>query len=269
MITVIDKTRKDKCLNKDVFRDDGALAKECDSTVRYTGIVLIVTINYDNTHFGAGSWKEVDYRIHVKALPLSQAEIERVSLTGRKDSKVRYEARGGILIMVQQEGKLGRYNFQAMLLNLTAGLGLLAVAKVVTLFVAKTICPLLTDDHRYKSLIVQESPDFNEEAEGGASIHDKEANLLDNHKDAEGGREMKSMEVADLRKRIDKLERTQFGQSLGAGLPPRMDSSSPRTGSSALLGPGALSGNTSPGGLARSSKKGSSPHCNHRRPRKK
>lgn len=169
----------------------------CKETVRTSGIVLMLIITYENTElkhcFSSGKpcWNEVDYYVSVKAIPLSQAEIERASLTSADpdDRQAKYEGRHGVLLLIQQDGKLGRFSFMALLLNFTAGLTLVLIANSITLVIAKNICPLITKDRRYRDLIIQESPDFNEEQEGGETYQEME--------DGKGGGGGKKGELPD------------------------------------------------------------------------
>eukprot|EP00756_Hemistasia_phaeocysticola_P054780 Hpha_TRINITY_DN30691_c0_g1::TRINITY_DN30691_c0_g1_i1::g.18335::m.18335 len=141
---------------------NGTWQSECGETIRYSGIVLVVDVHYDNSDgLDAG---DVAYTIRVRALSLSEAEFERAGISWGS-GRYLYEGRRGVLVMVQQGGTLMVFSFKALLINVTAGLGLLAAAKVITVFMAKKICPQITGDKRYRELIVHESEDMNEEAE--------------------------------------------------------------------------------------------------------
>eukprot|EP01062_Namystynia_karyoxenos_P056713 TRINITY_DN4762_c0_g1_i1.p1 TRINITY_DN4762_c0_g1~~TRINITY_DN4762_c0_g1_i1.p1 ORF type:complete len:613 (+),score=175.08 TRINITY_DN4762_c0_g1_i1:93-1841(+) len=152
---------------------------DCGPTIRNDGLVLVVTIHYDNTQDDPDTLDNPSYEITVNALSRTEAKIERVGFVEKdkatgKDS-VQYEKRQGILIMVQQTGRIGTFSFKAMLINLTAGLGLLAVSNTVTVLLAKMVCPKITGDTRYYDLLVQESPDFNEDAEASYKVVAKQS----------------------------------------------------------------------------------------------
>jgi len=59
----------------------------------------------------------------------------------RYDSSRNNYNQHGIRILVTQSGRVGVFNFQALLINLTVSLGLLSVALVITDFVAFSCCP--------------------------------------------------------------------------------------------------------------------------------
>eukprot|EP01062_Namystynia_karyoxenos_P050374 TRINITY_DN3911_c0_g1_i1.p1 TRINITY_DN3911_c0_g1~~TRINITY_DN3911_c0_g1_i1.p1 ORF type:complete len:675 (+),score=227.65 TRINITY_DN3911_c0_g1_i1:76-2025(+) len=151
---------------------------DCGSTVRYDGLVVLITINYDNTLDDPDSLDQPSYEITVNALSRTEAEIERVGFVAKLPNGtdvVQYEKRQGILLMVQQTGRLGTFSFKATLINLTAALTLLAVANTITVFIAKFVCPRITGDKRYYDLLIQESPDFNEEAVACGEVKAKQS----------------------------------------------------------------------------------------------
>eukprot|EP01065_Artemidia_motanka_P006509 TRINITY_DN13202_c0_g1_i2.p1 TRINITY_DN13202_c0_g1~~TRINITY_DN13202_c0_g1_i2.p1 ORF type:complete len:500 (+),score=152.92 TRINITY_DN13202_c0_g1_i2:58-1557(+) len=160
-------SQRDGCRGKDLrqmndsklFNTDagGVRTSVCGESVRMSGVVMIIQIEYDNTNSGGfDALHDVEYTMRVRALGLSEAEFEQVSLSS--GGGYLYEGRRGVLLIVQQGGKLGVFSFKALLINLTAGLGLLAAAKVITVLVAKFVCPRMTGDRRVGERALHSAP---------------------------------------------------------------------------------------------------------------
>jgi hypothetical protein len=60
---------------------------------------------------------------------------------------------------VVQQGNIGAFDFQTMIVNLTAALGLLSVAALLTDFLMSSVCPLR---HVYKQYKVRTTVDFSD-----------------------------------------------------------------------------------------------------------
>ena len=124
------------------------------ATLRYDGMILHVVIDYDNTE---GSTDDVEYVVTVTAL--TQSDPKYTALSQVDDTHYANDNRHGLHIIVVQTGKLGQFSFAALVISMTAGLGLLAVANTITDLLAKHAMPLKEE---YKKLIFEYSVDFSE-----------------------------------------------------------------------------------------------------------
>eukprot|EP01062_Namystynia_karyoxenos_P070725 TRINITY_DN66096_c0_g1_i1.p1 TRINITY_DN66096_c0_g1~~TRINITY_DN66096_c0_g1_i1.p1 ORF type:complete len:635 (+),score=168.57 TRINITY_DN66096_c0_g1_i1:91-1905(+) len=146
---------------------------ECGPSVRHDGIVLLLTLDYDNTYDVPSSLDDPEYSVTVHALPRSGASIERVDFQRTQvgsNGTIQFEVRRGLHIIAVQTGRIGSPSFKAALINLTAALGLLAVSHTLTWLALQWVCPLYTGDTRYADTVVQPSPDFNTDAQQRAAV---------------------------------------------------------------------------------------------------
>eukprot|EP01061_Rhynchopus_euleeides_P022155 TRINITY_DN3607_c0_g1_i1.p1 TRINITY_DN3607_c0_g1~~TRINITY_DN3607_c0_g1_i1.p1 ORF type:complete len:442 (+),score=180.26 TRINITY_DN3607_c0_g1_i1:79-1326(+) len=139
------------------------------STLRYDGMILHILIEYDNTE--GSDTDEVEYTVSVTAL--TQADPKYESLSQIDDKQFTLDNRHGLHIIVVQTGKLGQFSFAALVISMTAGLGLLAVANTITDLLAKYAMPLREE---YKKLIFEYSQDFSDFKKARA-LQKKKGNL--------------------------------------------------------------------------------------------
>ena len=127
----------------------GTLASQ---TYRYAGLILVVDIQYTNFYLAGGGIvigsatlnpDTVAFAYKVKVVANQDFKTEQVMTPSidRYDSSRNNYNQHGIRILVTQSGRVGVFNFQALLINLTVSLGLLSVALVITDFVAFSCCP--------------------------------------------------------------------------------------------------------------------------------
>jgi hypothetical protein len=136
----------------------GSLALE---TRRYAGLVMIIDIQYTNFYlpgggikFGSNSFREdkVVFAYRVSVVPEQDYKSELVITADENKyapTRTTYNQHG-MRIIVTQSGRIGLFNFQALLINLTVSLGLLSVAMIITDFIAFSICPARSIYQQYR-----------------------------------------------------------------------------------------------------------------------
>lgn len=101
------------------------------------------------------------YTYRVSAIPDAEFKSEQpLPASGSIEEKRTVLNRHGIRIVVTQTGKIGKFEFQAMLLALVSSLGLLAVAKLVVDMVAVNCMPDRKLYAQYKVQQVRAQPDI-------------------------------------------------------------------------------------------------------------
>eukprot|EP01008_Symbiontida_sp_HLA12_P000238 NODE_1235_length_637_cov_296.892996_g1225_i0.p1 GENE.NODE_1235_length_637_cov_296.892996_g1225_i0~~NODE_1235_length_637_cov_296.892996_g1225_i0.p1 ORF type:complete len:178 (+),score=16.83 NODE_1235_length_637_cov_296.892996_g1225_i0:53-535(+) len=128
-----------------------------DTTHRYDGGVMIISIYYDNT----GTWNQnnITYEIRVRLLP--NTDYKYVETRPINDANISnatvIENRHGILLVLVQTGKLGHFDFATLIVQLTAALGLLAVTNAVIDLLAMHV---LAQKEQYSEAMVQKVGNF-------------------------------------------------------------------------------------------------------------
>ena len=102
---------------------------EGDKTMRYSGIMLMFIISYDNT-YSTSSHRHPKYTIRINRI--NYADYKVVELIDYNDTIKLYRERYGISINFIQTGTIGKFNFQASLVTCVSSIGLLSLT---TLFV--------------------------------------------------------------------------------------------------------------------------------------
>ena len=130
---------------------DPALANE---TLRYSGLVLLVNIDYSNRFVDTGSWNtsEVRYTYRVSTVRNSEFKVQG-AVTANNDvpsAERQIYDRHGVRIVVSFTAAVGGFDLQTLLVNLTVSLGLLSVVILVVDFAALTCCPLKRVYRSYK-----------------------------------------------------------------------------------------------------------------------
>ncbi|KAL6072949.1 Purinergic receptor [Balamuthia mandrillaris] len=122
---------------------------------RYDGIVLLVFITYSNTF--SFNTKSVHYEYSVHEVSSTKFKSVEPILTKNITTRQTWNRHGIRLIFIQQ-GRLGKFDFQTLLLSLVSGLGLLAVATFIVDTCALRLMPSTKKIyHRYKYL---ETPEY-------------------------------------------------------------------------------------------------------------
>eukprot|EP00667_Euglena_gracilis_P003636 EG_transcript_3647 len=103
--------------------------KDGANSLRYDGIMLIVSIEYDNTR--TFSQKDVEFVMEVRKLPNTEYKTE-YSITNQTDpSRVVEVSMHGVLIVVVQTGRIGQLDVTETIVQLTAALALLALSSKI------------------------------------------------------------------------------------------------------------------------------------------
>lgn len=70
----------------------------------------------------------------------------------------RFVHRNGVLIYVQQTGKIGTFNLVTFLVHLNVTVGLLAFVNFICMQLVLKLFPKVFNDHRYRDLVVEKGP---------------------------------------------------------------------------------------------------------------
>eukprot|EP01059_Diplonema_ambulator_P008503 TRINITY_DN1813_c0_g1_i2.p1 TRINITY_DN1813_c0_g1~~TRINITY_DN1813_c0_g1_i2.p1 ORF type:complete len:420 (+),score=117.93 TRINITY_DN1813_c0_g1_i2:75-1334(+) len=127
-----------------------------EATLRHDGVVLHIVLDYDNTR--GTDTDEVDYTMKMTAVLTSDPKYVTLEPTTVPGKMLKVD-RHGIHVIIVQTGKLGKFSFARLIISLTAGLGLLAVATVITDLLAKHVMPLKEE---YKKMIFEYSEDYSD-----------------------------------------------------------------------------------------------------------
>jgi hypothetical protein len=121
-----------------------------EQTLRDSGLVLLLQIQYDN--FFSFNSSNVQYTYDVDTVPNTEYKsIQTVTFNNTIPYAIRRQYnRHGIRIIITQSGRVGAFDFQTLLINLTVSLGLLSVAVLVTDFVSTSLCPQRAVYRQYK-----------------------------------------------------------------------------------------------------------------------
>jgi len=160
----------------EVASTDGAASLNT-STHRYAGIVVVVNLIYTNYALptdlaprGTRSLSDqvVEYYYTVNVIPdQSFKAVTTTTPDGVVPATVRttYDSHG-VRIVVIQQGSIGVYAFQTLLVNMTAALGLLSVAVMITDFLMTSCCPLRAVYRQYKERRTVDFSDLRDALEG-------------------------------------------------------------------------------------------------------
>jgi hypothetical protein len=131
-----------------------------NETHRYAGVVVVLSIQYSNFMMGDGQVPGtgtlnnyyVKYFYSVSIIPDQQFKAvyaERAASQVPSTTRTVYD-KHGIRVVVVQQGNVGSFDFQVMIVNLTAALGLLSVAALLTDIAMTKFCPLRFVYKQYK-----------------------------------------------------------------------------------------------------------------------
>lgn len=112
-------------------------------TNRYAGVVLFFGIDYSGTYK-----KAVTYTYSVTQVPKVEYKVTRSTIVNF-DQRLITDAHG-VKIFFVFSGNICRFDFQTMLIQMVAGLGLLSVATVTTDFLMEYVMPLKRAYVKYK-----------------------------------------------------------------------------------------------------------------------
>ena len=129
-----------------------------NETKRYAGVVLLVSIEYDN--FFSYDPEDIRYTYAVSEVVNTEFKVQQVIPEPGDDNRTRTLLdRHGVRLLVQQTGTIGKFDFSTLLVQLVSSLGLLAVATAVVNAVAFNVLPM---KHIYKQYQEVTSVDFSD-----------------------------------------------------------------------------------------------------------
>ncbi|KAK5578955.1 hypothetical protein RB653_008630 [Dictyostelium firmibasis] len=98
------------------------------NSIRYDGVVALVFITYSNTFsYNTNNFK---YVYSIKKVEDTEYGVPEAVILDNTSSRMYYN-RHGIRLIFIQNGEIGSFNFQALLLTFVSGLGLLAISTIV------------------------------------------------------------------------------------------------------------------------------------------
>jgi hypothetical protein len=128
-----------------------------NTSMRYDGIVLIMVLTYENDYPPVIATGTVRYNIKVFRVRGAEFKYEYI-VPLAPDVRVLRNTHG-VRVIFLQKGKLGRFSFQVLLLQLVSALALLSIATTIVDLLALRLMP-----HKgyYKDLKFQVSRDFSD-----------------------------------------------------------------------------------------------------------
>jgi len=118
-------------------------AAEANETNRYAGLVLFFGIDYRGTYSNP-----VQYTYSVTQVPAVEYKVTRSTIVNFNSRLI--SDTHGVKIFFVFSGSICTFDFQTMLINMVAGLGLLSVATLTTDFLMEYLMPLKDAYIRYK-----------------------------------------------------------------------------------------------------------------------
>ncbi len=108
---------------------DGTSAVKASSTLRYSGVVIVVNVEYTNVYHWVGAGTPY-YTYRLTLLPGANAKTVDASYPSDRSRRTVLNQHG-IRLTVIETGRLGAFDTTQLLLRLTTSLSLLAVATVI------------------------------------------------------------------------------------------------------------------------------------------
>jgi hypothetical protein len=125
------------------------------SSWRYSGLVLLFQIFYSNVDSDTSTRTVYTYTVtQVKNIPYKGYENIYLNATSRL-----LRDRHGIKMVFVQDGSIGRFDFQTMLIQLVSALGLMSVATLVVDMLMLYLMPLRDFYNRYKYQVTEDFSD--------------------------------------------------------------------------------------------------------------
>jgi len=118
-------------------------ATEANETNRYAGLVLFFGIDYQGTYDNP-----VEYTYSITQVPAVEYKVTRSTMVNFNSRLI--TDTHGVKIFFVFSGSICRFDFQTMLINMVAGLGLLSVATLTTDFLMEYLMPLKEAYIKYK-----------------------------------------------------------------------------------------------------------------------
>eukprot|EP01135_Chromosphaera_perkinsii_P010745 Nk52_evm24s2209 gene=Nk52_evmTU24s2209 len=132
-----------------------------EKSMRYTGIIILLTIEYSNRI----SYDTNDIRYTITARHIKNTEYKAMEKlkSGTNSENIQEWDRHGIRILIKQRGEIGIFDFQALLLSLVAGSGLIALS---TLLIDILACSFMPEKEVYFRYKYKETVDFSDLRDG-------------------------------------------------------------------------------------------------------
>jgi len=129
-----------------------------NETLRYSGLVLILFVDYSNTF--TYNLSRYQYTARVEALSDAEFKVNQPIYTKTIENGRVLWNRHGIRIIVQQGGQIGQFDFMILFNNVVQGLALSTMATKVLDILATTILPQKKIVAAYKYTDVDLMPDL-------------------------------------------------------------------------------------------------------------
>eukprot|EP01097_Dermamoeba_algensis_P011778 TRINITY_DN9265_c0_g1_i1.p1 TRINITY_DN9265_c0_g1~~TRINITY_DN9265_c0_g1_i1.p1 ORF type:complete len:376 (-),score=56.37 TRINITY_DN9265_c0_g1_i1:108-1235(-) len=110
-----------------------------NETFRYSGLLILCFIKYDNTH--SYNTDNIRYTITFTALKSTEFKAVEQMYNSLNASEKTTRNRHGLRILFFQNGDIGKFEFQVLLLTLVSGLALTAIATLITDMIALMMLP--------------------------------------------------------------------------------------------------------------------------------
>lgn len=118
-----------------------------EESFRYAGLQLLVFVTYSNTD--SFNLSDISYSYDVVRINRTEFKALQNVVTKNISSRLVYD-RHGIRMIFVQNGQLGRFDFQTLLLSVVSGLGLLAASTLLVDIIALRIMPQRKVYHHFK-----------------------------------------------------------------------------------------------------------------------
>jgi len=158
----------------DEYADVDNTRLEDARTVRYTGVILLVIIDYSNT--GSFNSSDVDYTVTVRQINKSQFKSEQQIFSTMPTEYSEWN-RHGIRLLFQRTGTIGKFDFQTLLINIIAGAALVSLSTVAVDILAVYLLP---QKAVYGNFKYEPTPDIDELNQALNHVGDESQPLLTN-----------------------------------------------------------------------------------------
>eukprot|EP01013_Petalomonas_cantuscygni_P038316 TRINITY_DN69397_c0_g1_i1.p1 TRINITY_DN69397_c0_g1~~TRINITY_DN69397_c0_g1_i1.p1 ORF type:complete len:448 (-),score=64.97 TRINITY_DN69397_c0_g1_i1:546-1889(-) len=196
-----------------------------NNTLREDGMVLVVTIEYDNTK--TFNTDDVEYTVSTRRLEGQKYKVVRfLDDANASAPTVTYENRHGVLIEVVQTGQVGTFIYSELFVQLAGAMALLSIGTVLTDLLARFV---LRDRAIYRAAMTDTTNDIDEIRAGRLPLFetpDTGVDLIFAH-DAIGGTGAGRPSIGEpLKTRVGVTPRTEGGETalLSDGHTPGYDS---------------------------------------------
>eukprot|EP01097_Dermamoeba_algensis_P005015 TRINITY_DN3195_c0_g1_i4.p1 TRINITY_DN3195_c0_g1~~TRINITY_DN3195_c0_g1_i4.p1 ORF type:complete len:248 (+),score=79.55 TRINITY_DN3195_c0_g1_i4:90-746(+) len=149
-------------------RADYAIEKNDTESYRSGGIVLLCLISYENDY--SFNTDNVRYKFQFKRVTMTEFKALEPIYSVPIQRRVTRN-RHGVRIMFLQTGRIGKFDFQLLLLTFVSGLGLMAVATVIVDLLATQVLPEKEMYSEYKFQVTEDFSDARKKMEMNQTPH--------------------------------------------------------------------------------------------------